>query len=344
MIENAHGVVEIGYEESELFRYTPHDGGPRMAVSAPVVEIESRQVQLWSSDFTLDATTPARPDGLHEYRWSGRVDEDPRLTVNLVLQTPESSPVIRYRFNLAADEPTTLTRSEDRDRIEYLSTSLSLDASVTEVTLSEFDRLVHSHRPVERTVTPRERGAGLRHMGPILAASDVSGTIVIAYEHGSETPDAFLAYRFSGSDRVTLEAVKGNYWHGFPIGPESGFSSIWFDLLSSRRDLDGAASLYRRFVLDHQSPNRESRVPYIFYNTWNYQERNHAWNGRPYLESMNEARMLREIDVAHQTGIDVFVIDTGWYEKTGDWAVSTERFPRRLAVIRYRIVSYGMKL
>ena len=70
--------------------------------------------------------------------------------------------------------------------------------------------------------------------------------------------------------------------------------------------------------------------PYIFYNTWNFQERNKWWNGRPYLESMNEDRILKEIDVAHRMGVDVFVLDTGWYEKTGDWTVSSKRFPGRL--------------
>ena len=60
-------------------------------------------------------------------------------------------------------------------------------------------------------------------------------------------------------------------------------------------------------------PNAESRKPYIFYNTWAYQERNKWWNGKTYLDSMNQDRMLAEIDVAHRMGIDVFVLDTGWY-------------------------------
>jgi len=38
--------------------------------------------------------------------------------------------------------------------------------------------------------------------------------------------------------------------------------------------------------------------------------------------------ILAEIEVAHRMGVEVFVIDTGWCEKTGDWAASTSRFPR----------------
>ena len=50
------------------------------------------------------------------------------------------------------------------------------------------------------------------------------------------------------------------------------------------------------------------------------------WNRKAYLADMHEERMLREIDAAHEMGIDVFVLDTGWYEKTGDWSVNPERF------------------
>jgi alpha-galactosidase len=59
---------------------------------------------------------------------------------------------------------------------------------------------------------------------------------------------------------------------------------------------------------------------------------------------MNEQRMLQEIEVAHGMGIDVFVLDTGWYEKTGDWPVSRKRFPRGLGPIYAKLNSYGMRL
>ena len=90
--------------------------------------------------------------------------------------------------------------------------------------------------------------------------------------------------------------------------------------------------------------NTESRKPYIFYNTWNFQERNKWENDKPYLESMNEDRILKEIDVAHRMGVDVFVLDSGWYERTGDWSVSSERFPNGLKSVKAKLDSYGMKL
>ena len=53
---------------------------------------------------------------------------------------------------------------------------------------------------------------------------------------------------------------------------------------------------------------------------------------------------MSEIEVAHRLGIEVFVIDTGWYQKTGDWLVNLERFPDGLQEIRKKLDSYGMKL
>jgi alpha-galactosidase len=106
---------------------------------------------------------------------------------------------------------------------------------------------------------------------------------------------------------------------------------------------DALAPRYRDFVLRFLSTNTESRKPYIFYNTWGRQERV-KWAGGKYLDSMNLETTLAEIDVAHKMGVEVFVIDTGWYEKTGDWQVSKQRFPDGLKQVKARLDRYGMKL
>lgn len=136
-------------------------------------------------------------------------------------------------------------------------------------------------------------------MGPILTIESAGTTTLLAYEHGSQVPDAFLRFRLS-SGAVTLEAVKGNYWGGREVGPDSPYRTVWLQAGVVASDLAAMRKAYRDFVLRVMSPNRESRRPYLFYNTWNFQERNKWWNRRPYLESMNEQRMLDEIDVAHR--------------------------------------------
>ena len=128
---------------------------------------------------------------------------------------------------------------------------------------------------------------------------------------------------------------RGNYVPGQTIDANHPYQSIWMETAAVRGNVDQLASTYRSFVLKYMTQNPATRKPYIFYNTWNFQERNKWWNGKPYLESMNEDRILKEIDVAHRMGVDVFVLDTGWYEKTGDWTVSRKRFPDGLKAVSY---------
>ncbi|MFS8082868.1 MAG: alpha-galactosidase, partial [Ginsengibacter sp.] len=45
-----------------------------------------------------------------------------------------------------------------------------------------------------------------------------------------------------------------------------------------------------------------------------------------------------------QMGIEIFVIDAGWFEKTGDWEPSKTRFPNKLKDIKKLLDKYKMKL
>ncbi len=67
---------------------------------------------------------------------------------------------------------------------------------------------------------------------------------------------------------------------------------LWLETGAVDANEEGLASAFRTFVLKHLTENLASRQPYIFYNTWNFQERNKWWNGKKYLDSMNEERML----------------------------------------------------
>jgi alpha-galactosidase len=137
-----------------------------------------------------------------------------------------------------------------------------------------------------------------------------------------------------------VEAVKGNYLNNQLV---DGFQSVWFDMAAIGGSEDQLAGSYRTFVLKYMTQNLESRKPYIFYNTWGRQERV-QWAGQKYLSSMNLDQTLKEIDRAHAMGVDVFVIDAGWFKKTGDWAVNKELFPDELKQVRSKLEGYGMKL
>lgn len=48
---------------------------------------------------------------------------------------------------------------------------------------------------------------------------------------------------------------------------------------------------------------------------------------------MNEANILRNIDLAAAVGAEVFIVDAGWWDTPGDWVPSPGRFPRGLEPI-----------
>ncbi len=318
--------------------------GRTIPFAGPVIEIDGQPVGGPLAD--LREAGPARKlaSGVQEFQAEGRFARQPSLRVKLVFRLPPDNPVVRFRYEIYSTAGQKLTRATGRDRLEYGGISLAAFPLAREVRFSEFQEFTHSFTLSEREIESREFANRLRLMGPLLAASDGRQSVLVAYEHGSQVPDAFLEYQLGPDRDVHLRAVKGNYWGGQPMTADAPWRSVWMHAAIASGAIDDLAATYRSFLLRYQSEAAASRTPYIFYNTWNFQERNKWWNGKPYLESMNEARILQEIDVAHQMGIDVFVLDTGWYEKTGDWEVSRKRFPHGLAPIRVRLDQYGMKL
>ena len=80
---------------------------------------------------------------------------------------------------------------------------------------------------------------------------------------------------------IELKAIKGNYFDGEVIDAKNPFSTIWFDVAAVEGSETELAAAYREFVLKYMTENLESRKPYIFYNTWNFQERNRNWYKKP---------------------------------------------------------------
>jgi len=172
-----------------------------------------------------------------------------------------------------------------------------------------------------------------------VVASRGGQSLLLAYEHGSQANEPFLAFTRDGA-QLSLDAVQGTYCRGDALP----WTSPWLELAAVAGDRDELARVYRRFVLDHLALRPATRRPLICYNTWNRQERAKHWEGKPYLADMNEERMLLEVGIAARMGIDVFVLDTGWYDKTGDWRTSRARFPRGLDPVKAALDANGMRL
>lgn len=336
--------VEFGGRADCLWRAKGPRTGPALVIAPPRFEVEGEPITA-----VLHNIVPAGPvlrlsHGVREFRWEGQFAEDRELTLEMIFRLADGCPVIRFAYALRCRSPRRLTKRAGQDNLTYLSMSLAAMPRAWEITLAEFNEMVHSYCLTERELTARHFDNRLAVMGPILAGQGHGAACLLAYEHGSQVPDAFINFSLEPDRAVALTAVKGNYYDGRPVGPETPYRTVWLHAASVSGDLDCLAAAYRDFILKHQSPNAESRKPYIFYNTWAFQERNKWWNQQRYLDSMNQERIEREIEVAHRIGIEVFVLDTGWYEKTGDWRVSRTRFPDGLASIRETLSRYGMRL
>ena len=319
------------------------DADARYTLMAPWFEVGGRGRGQWRfAGFTGQRRLPR--DG-QELTLRYEAVGDPILNLEVKVRGFAGSPFLRMRYSLAAAGDAQLTRRQGHDAISYwtLKGQPLDDAALAVVQLSHFDPVAHSYLPSVETYFPDERQDGLDTDAPLCFLHGPERTFAAAYEHGADTPGGFLGFAF-GADIASLTARRGNYYDGQPIGPEKAWESVWLQLGAAPLPLDAMLARYRAFVLDEMCENTESRKPYIFYNTWNHQERNKYFRNLPYLHDMHQARMQAEIDAAHRLGIDVFVIDTGWYAKTGDWRVNLERFPDGLKSIRSQLGAHGMKL
>jgi alpha-galactosidase len=343
-LSHRFGKIELVESSATLWRYQIKATGRRIAIGPPVFEIEGRPVTAGLKKIRAVDKPRELSNGAVESIFIGELARLKGVRLQLTFRLVPDNPVVRFKYELQSDRPLALTKKTGRDALDYFRYSLRGLAACREIRLSEFDESIHSFRLIERDVLPSAFAESLGAMGPLLVASGEKETVLAAYEHGSQAPDAFVHFQLGPGRSVTARAVKGNYYRGRVIDAEHAFDTLWFQFAAIKGTEDDLATHYRTFLLRHLTLNVASRRPWIFYNTWNYQERNKWWNRKTFLASMTEERILAEIDVAHRMGIDVFVIDTGWYQKTGDWEVNRKRFSADLAAVKKKLDGYGMKL
>ena len=345
MITTPHFTLAPGSTPDVLWAYTVASTGETFTFAPPRFEIDGRELvaAVASLELATDSTRMLA-NGATLYFGRGVCAVDPELFLTVLWQVAEGSPIVRFRYRLGGRTGRRLTKTGGTDKLTYLTTSFQSLPSVTEVRLAEFNEQVHSFCLSERPVEAAHFAHGLTAAGPILVGSSATHSLLLGYEHGSQTPDDFLHFALGADRTVSLQAVKGNYYDGQLLDAGHPYQTLWVQIGAVAGTPDDLARVYRDFVLRGMTQNAASRIPYIFYNTWNFQERNRWWYGNPYLESMRQDRIEAEIEVAHKMGIDVFVLDTGWYEKTGDWQVNRRRFPDGLRSIKDTLNRYGMKL
>ncbi len=332
--------ISMVNSENTLWTYSTK-GGVTQNIAPPVFQLNKQEVKGVFESFVTEERSIEKIN-VKVYTVKGNLASMPDVTMALTLRVAPDNSIVRFKYTLASDTDLKLTKLEGKDHIDYLQTSLNRYDSFTEVNLSEFFELEHSYLPGERILSPTGFEHEISIMGPVLVASNDRNSLLLTYEHGSQLPDRFVEFRPGKDKNISLSAVKGNYFEGQSL--KDCYSTLWMNIGIIEGDVENVAKMHRRHVLYYMSENTTSRKPYIFYNTWNFQERNLFWEGNTYLYDMNKERMLKEIDVAHKMGIEVFVVDAGWFGKTGDWIASKERFPDDLSEVKQKLDSYGMQM
>lgn len=331
-------------DSNYLWEYRVLSSDSTFCFKGPSFEINNELYKPQLTEIKMNGDPQRLSNGCIQYSIEGVFKQDNNLSLEILIRIAENNPVFRFCYILKSKTEHRLTKSNGHDEMIYLETSLKSLNEFKEIRFSEFNEMVHSFCLSEIPVDKRFFENNMNIMGPMLSGSGNSISMLIAYENGSQVPDAYISYYLEDNYYVKLKANKGNYYNGQIFNLNNPFKTIWFQVAAVDGNEDMLAEAYRSFVLNFLSLNSESRKPYIYYNTWAYQERNKWLNGKTYLDSMNQERILNEIDVAHKMGIDVFVLDTGWYEKTGDWCASRQRFPDGLKSVKERLDKYNMKL
>ena len=158
----------------------------------------------------------------------------------------------------------------------------------------------------------------------------------------------------AGNEAISVMKRTEVYTHGFPrlqiglaastdtypfkkwLDPGTTFKSpcsfLCFTGGPSWQDaFEGDLQVFTRRWMDIQF-FRHKDPPLLMYNTW-----------RPFRNRINDSLIVSLADALKGSGTDLFIIDDGWFDKTGNWGVDSSRFPHGLEPVFRRIREAGMK-
>lgn len=344
----AHADVAVSGGRTDFLAVSHSAAAQKLTLTAPVFEIDGCAVTA-SVDRLDRVKGPTRlGNGVDESVWAGVLKDFPSARIAVTVRESPLTPVVRFKYELSAAPGSSfrLTKKSGRDAIVYGTCGVSRWAKArTEVRFGEYDSLSHAYRPSEHDMPQRAFENSIAFQGPLLSFVGEDSAALLAYEHGSQAPDTYLEFACAQDETVALRAVKGNYPANRVVTEENPFESVWFQAAVVKGGADELAAAYRDFQLKRCTVNVGSRKPYVFYNTWASQERDKWWDkSGDFMRLMNEKRILEDVDIAHELGVDVFVVDVSWFKQTGDWIVDEKRFPHGLGVVRERLRKHGMKM
>lgn len=268
-------------------------------------------------------------------------DELIGLTVTLRYTIFRDEPVIARSAVIANNggEPVTLERVA----------SLNLDLPDSEYVMTEFvGAWARERKPYAQPLHP-----GTQQIGSMWGASSPYFSPNALFARPSTTEDqgeAFgLAFVYSGNfdlhaevdayhaTRLQLGINPQNFaWH---LAPGERFQTPEALLGYTGQGLNALSQTFHRVVLDHlQRPRWARRERPILINNWE----------ATYFD-FTEDKLLELARKAKAAGIDLFVLDDGWFGARtsdraglGDWTANPDRLPEGIAGIARKINEIGM--
>ncbi|MEJ2010485.1 MAG: hypothetical protein P8Z30_20420, partial [Acidobacteriota bacterium] len=253
-------VVVMGSKEC-LWSYRLTRSGKEYRFAPPVFNIDNRRLTASLTNMKASHGPVRLRNGAVEYSYEGTFAGHGDLALTMRFQAAEDNPIVRFSYVLSSSKRHVLTKPEGKDDLQYLGFSFRNLPQTREVRFSDFRGLLHSFVMEEFALAPRAFADHLAVMGPMVVGSGRGECILVAYEHGSQAPDAFLSYRLQPDRSVTLQAVKGNYLPGKALEGKQTYRTVWFETGAVAGGERQLASAFRTFILKYMTQNLGTRKP-----------------------------------------------------------------------------------
>ncbi len=299
---------------------------------------------------------PLKNGGIHfKIRLHLRENGVTRIRMLYHLQMFADCAMTRHRLELCPPEGQEFCLSYRQGLPVWTFPAFSLQGNPTPdvqvISLAEWNGNQQEHSYSPRSIDFGS-AAEVEQKGPVLSAfyPQTQTGFLLCYEHGSpDTPgEDYYHVRFSQGEACHSLAVlsenPGVYLEGERVTDTVHYKSPWVDFggYGGAGHDDGLKMLWQ-FLLTGISEQKSLRQPCLYYNTWAVQRKDQMQGGS-LTDRMTEPELLKMLDLVHELGIDVFVIDAYWYDRFGDWNPSPERLPHGLKPILSRAESYGMRV
>jgi len=208
---------------------------------------------------------------------------------------------------------------------------LILDAGDYQI-LSSYE---HASEDLSFMKGPRQGAALAREQEGNDADQSVSGNL----DYISDDDLWFIASEASLRDGVlTMDnhIRRGGYLDGEAIPQDRWYETVW-STISLLRPEENPYDAIRAYLYDKITTNKRSREADFYYNTWSM-----ARPREVLYTSMTEERLLQEIDMAAEMGIQTFVIDDGWELRFGDWTARPSTLPNGFKPLIDRMKQHGI--